>query len=98
MSDLDEILAKIEDRKNEIRKFGVKRLGVFGSFARGDQTTGSDIDFLVEFEKETFDAYMGLCFFLEDLLGIDVDLVVSRAVKSRIKPAIMREVVYVPGF
>jgi hypothetical protein len=97
MRDLDEILAKIEGQKNEIKKFGVKRLGVFGSFSRGEQTSDSDIDFLVEFEKDTFDAYMGLCFFLEDLLGIDVDLVVSRAVKSRIRPTIMEEVVYVPG-
>ncbi len=48
------------------KRFGVKRIGVFGSFARGDQKDPSDIDILVEFEKPTFDNFMDLAFFLED--------------------------------
>jgi uncharacterized protein len=56
----------------------VKRIGIFGSFARGEQKASSDIDILVEFEKPTFRNFMNLSFYLEDLLGREVDLVLSR--------------------
>ena len=97
MAELDEIIEKIDRHRSDIKKFGVRRLGIFGSFTRGEQKPDSDIDFLVEFEKETFDSFMGLCFFLEDLLGRNVDLAISHALKPRIKPVILKEVVYVEG-
>jgi predicted nucleotidyltransferase len=60
----------------EIRKiFCVKRIDIFGSFARGEQKDTSDVDILVEFEKPTFDNFMNLAFFLEDLFQRKVDLV-----------------------
>ena len=79
--------------------FGVKRLGLFGSSVRGEQKSESDIDILVEFEKgkKTFDNYMELKFFLEELLGCKVDLIIYESLKRRIKPYIMREVEYAKG-
>ena len=78
-------------------KFGVKEIGIFGSYARSEQEEQSDIDILVEFKNgyKTFDNYMDLKDFLENLLGIDVDLVVKTALKPRLKEVILQEVVYV---
>jgi len=72
---------------------------LFGSFIRNEQKIESDVDILVEFEKgkKTFDNYMELKFFLEKLLKCKVDLVVSSALKPRIKPYIMKEVKYAKG-
>jgi len=77
-------------------KFGVKRIGIFGSFVRGEEKAGSDIDVLVEFDetKTTFDNYMDLKFYLEDLFKREVDLVIESSIKPRLKDNIMREVVY----
>lgn len=77
-------------------KFGAKRIGIFGSFARGEEKAGSDIDVLVEFDetKITFDNYMDLKFYLEDLFKREVDLVIESSIKPRLKDNIMREVVY----
>ncbi|MGL4498475.1 MAG: nucleotidyltransferase family protein [Planktothrix sp.] len=76
--------------------YGVKSLGVFGSFVRGEMTDSSDLDLLVEFEgTPTFRKYMDLKFFLEDLFGRKVDLVIQGDIKAQIRDRILREVVYV---
>jgi predicted nucleotidyltransferase len=93
----EEILLKLEQNREAIVGFGVRRLGIFGSYARGEQAEGSDMDFLVEFEKKTFDNYMDLKFFLEDLFRCRVDLVTAEAVKPRLRKAIFEETVYAPG-
>ena len=67
------------------RGFGVRRLGIFGSYARNEQTGASDMDFLVKFENATFDNYFDLKFFLEDLFGRPVDLVFADTIKPRIR-------------
>jgi len=66
--------------------FGVKRIGLFVSFARGEQKESSDIDVLVEFEKPTFRNFMDLSFYLEDLFGRKVDLVTFKGLHPRIRP------------
>ena len=78
-----EIIRLLRQHRDELRKrFGVKSLAVFGSVARGEAGPDSDVDILVEFEgRATFDRYMGLKFFLEDLLGRRVDLVTRKALK-----------------
>ena len=63
------------DNRKTLRKYGVKRIGLFGSYVRGTATPVSDIDFLVELERLTYRDYMGLAVFLEDLFRKDVDLV-----------------------
>ena len=77
----------------------MKRIGLFGSYTRSEQKAESDIDILVEFEKnqKTFDNYMDLKFFLEDLFKSKVDLVVVEAIKPDLKPYIMRSVRYASG-
>jgi predicted nucleotidyltransferase len=89
-----EILKKHEGTIKE--KFHVRKIGVFGSFARGEEKGGSDIDVLIELQDkyETFDNYMDLKFFLEDLFSRKVDLVTVDALRPRLKDDILREVVY----
>ncbi len=86
-------------KKNESsikKKYGVKKIGVFGSFARGEGKEGSDIDILVDFKNgcKTFDNYMELKFFLEDLFGRSIDLVTMEALRPQLKDDILQEVVY----
>lgn len=95
----EKILEELKKNKEQIKKYGVRKIGVFGSYIRKEQKKESDIDILVEFElgKKTFDNYMELKFFLEGLFGYNVDLIISEAVKPRLKPYIMGEVIYAEG-
>jgi predicted nucleotidyltransferase len=76
----------------------VKKIGLFGSFVRKEQSAASDLDLLVEFEqgKKTFDNFMRLSFFLEDLFKRQVELVTIESLSPYIGPHIMNEVEYVP--
>jgi hypothetical protein len=99
MHNANAILAKIEKNMIKIKSFGVKKIGLFGSFARGEQTNTSDIDIMVEFyqDQKTFDNYMDLKFYLEDLFGRKVDLVIAEAIKPDLKPNITGSVRYAQG-
>lgn len=90
------ILTKLEENKATIKKYGVKKIGLFGSYLRNEQKSTSDIDILVEFEKGkiTFDNYMDLKFLLEDLFKRKVDLVMEDAIKPDLKPYILGSVKY----
>ena len=90
----EEILKKLEENRETVRGLGVRHLGIFGSYARGEQNATSDMDFLVEFEKKTFDNYMDLKFFLEGLFSCRVDLVIADAVKPRLRKPIFEETIY----
>jgi len=89
------VLRLLSSRIEEIRqRFSVEKLSIFGSFARGDGTAQSDLDVLVAFEqKATFDLFMDLKFYLEELLGIKVDLVTDKALRPQIRRAIEGEIV-----
>ena len=80
-----------------MRRYGVSRIGLFGSCARGTPGPTSDVDVLVEFADPfvTFDRYMDLKFFLEDLFGRPVDLVIRSTLKPRIRRTVEEETVYV---
>jgi predicted nucleotidyltransferase len=91
------VLQQLEENRDKIRSFGVKRLGLFGSCARGEATQSSDLDFVVELEKKSFDAYMDLKDFLEELFGCKVDLVMKDAIKPRLREPILRETIYAQG-
>lgn len=93
----NEIFDIIRRSQSQIRALGVKRLGLFGSFVRGEQRIDSDVDLLVEFEEgqKTFDHFIQLSFLLEDLLGRRVELVTSDSLSPHIGPYILREVEYV---
>ena len=75
----------------------MSRIGLFGSFVHGHANSDSDIDIVVDLAEPSFDHYMDLKFFLEDLFGRSVDLVLADTVKPRLKPVIKREVVYAEG-
>lgn len=97
MGKITDFLKRLKEQGDFIRKnFGVKKIGIFGSFARGEEKKGSDIDILVEFSegRKTFDNYMELKFFLENLFGRDVDLVTSTSIKPRLRANIRGEVAY----
>lgn len=66
--------------------FAVKRIGIYGSFSRGEERKFSDIDILVVFEKPTFRNFMNLSLYLEDLFGRKVDLVTVKGLHPRIRP------------
>jgi uncharacterized protein len=76
------------------KKYGVKEIGIFGSYVRGEQKKGSDIDILVDFTKSiSLIEFIHLENELTDLLGVKVDLVMKTALKPRIGRHILEEVV-----
>jgi uncharacterized protein len=96
MSPKTEILIKMREHSDELKVYGVKNVGLFGSFARSRPKTSSDIDILVEFERggKTFDNYMDLKFYLERLFHRKIDLVIKDALKTRIRDKVLSEVKY----
>lgn len=98
MNTREEVLQLVEQNQAALKKMGVRRLGLFGSCARGESAAGSDLDFVVEFSDKSFDAYMDLKSFLEDLFHTRVDLVTFSSIKPRLLPIIQRETVYASGF
>lgn len=97
MNNKEKIIKKISSESAFIRKkYHVKSIGVFGSVARGEDTTNSDVDILVEFEKPIgFFDFMRLENYLSEVLKKKVDLVTKRAVKPAVKKEILKETVYV---
>nr|VFK63539.1 MAG: hypothetical protein BECKUNK1418G_GA0071005_103432 [Candidatus Kentron sp. UNK]VFK70859.1 MAG: hypothetical protein BECKUNK1418H_GA0071006_104033 [Candidatus Kentron sp. UNK] len=86
-------------RANEvtIRAFGVRKIGLFGSYQRDEARADSDVDLLVEFQpgETTFDHFMGLSFFCEELFGRRVEIITPNGLSPYIGPRILREVEYV---
>ena len=93
----NEILQTLAANQAEIKSFGVRSLALFGSNIRGDATNKSDLDFIVEFERKSFDGYMDLKFFLEELFGRPVDLALADRIKPRLRKVILQEAVHAPG-
>ena len=88
---------RLKEFESEIKsRFHVSRIGVFGSFARGEDREESDVDVLVEFKPgfKTFDNYMDLKYHLEDLFSRKVDLVTVNALKPQLKDGILQDVIY----
>ena len=90
------VISRIRRHRAQLEKLGVKSVSIFGSVARGEDQPGSDVDILVEFRgRATFDRYMDTKFYLEELLGRKVDLVTPKAIKPRMKPYIMQDLIHV---
>jgi len=91
------IISSIEKSKARLASLGVKSIGLFGSFVRGQAGRESDVDLLVEFDsgKKTYDNFIDTCFLLEELLGRRVELVTKDSLSPYIKPYILKEVEYV---
>ncbi len=90
------VINTLEKHKSEIKRYKVKKLGLFGSFLKGTHHKKSDMDFLVVFEKSTFDDYMDLKFLLEKIFNKKVDLVIENNLKPDIQH-VKEEAVYATG-
>lgn len=90
----EDILAAIDAHADQLQSLGAQRLGLFGSFARGEESETSDIDLLVELKPKTFDAYMDVKQHLEGLFGRSIDLVTTDSLKPRLRPTILAEALH----
>ena len=92
-----DVLDVIQQHHLQLQQFGVRKLGLFGSFVRGEQQPDSDIDWLVEFEEgqKTFDNFMQLSFWLEDVFQRRIELVTAESLSPYLRPHIAQEVQYV---
>lgn len=88
------LLDRLQRNSDQIKFYGVKRLGLFGSFLRNTVTRESDVDLLVEFErgKKSFDNFMDLGIYLEELLNRKVELVTPQSLSKHIGPHILKQV------
>ena len=92
-----EILAFLKEHKAEIEeKFGATRIGLAGSYARGEATEESDIDIVVELQSENkFRSFFYLLYYLQDAFGKRVDLVTESSLKPIVKKEIIKDILYV---
>ncbi|HEX7445002.1 MAG TPA: nucleotidyltransferase family protein [Methanothrix sp.] len=91
-------MQKLANHRDELTRMDVKTLAVFGSVARDEARPDSDADIMVEFQgPATFNGYMDLKFFLEDLLGSPVDLVTRKSIRPKLMTQIENEALYVQG-
>lgn len=92
----EQILDFLKQHKQEMHdSFGVTRIGLFGSYARGDAREDSDIDVAIELVSNTADSYFGLLHYLEDTFQKRIDLGIESNIKPIIKPYILKEIIYV---
>ena len=92
------VFTRLEKNLPELReRYGIRRIGIFGSFARGDAKRTSDVDVLVEFRQgqATFDNFMELVCHLEDLFHRNVDLLTVPGIDKYLRPRIESEVVWI---
>ena len=96
IKNLDEIKKIIRQHKKTLeKKFKVKKIGIFGSYARDEQTQKSDIDILVEFSGKMGWGFIDLEDYLQEMLKTKVDLTTPGALKERMKDRILKEVAFV---
>ncbi len=92
----EEILDFLRQHKKEMHdSFGVTKIGLFGSYARGDARENSDVDLAIELVANTADSYFGLLHYLEDRFQKRIDLGIESNFKPIIKPYISKEIIYV---
>jgi uncharacterized protein len=96
MYTLDTILERLRAYKPELqKKYPVSRMGVFGSYARGEATETSDIDIAVELNGPMGLNFVAMANEIEDLFGVKVDVVPKRSIKSIYLPSVERDILYV---
>jgi len=97
MTSKESILSTLRSKKKEISGYGIRAIGLFGSYSRNEQTEQSDIDILVDFEpdKENFDNYMAVYDLLEHIFeDRRIELVTKNGLSPYIGPRILEEVTY----
>lgn len=93
----EQLLQSLSKNTLTLKKLGVKKIALSGSYARDEADETSDLDFVVELEPKTFRSYMETKFFLEDFFKIPVDLVLRDSIKPRLRESLLKDLVYVPG-
>ena len=88
------IIKELESRTQELKMVGIKKIGLFGSFARREEHKRSDVDFVITLNHKTFNAYMDLKFFLEKMFKRNVDVVTEGSLKPQLKD-IKEEAIYI---
>lgn len=88
----EEIKKIITEHKKILEKYKVKSIALFGSYVRNEQKEDSDIDFLVDFEEPTYDNFINLVFFLEELFEKKVEVIPEGGLSPYIEPYIRKEV------
>lgn len=93
----NQIIETLKSKANSLVEFGVLEIGLFGSFYRNEATLSSDIDLLIDLEKEkkTFRNFMSLNYYLEDIFNRKVELVTKQSLSKYIGPHILKEIEYV---
>jgi uncharacterized protein len=94
----DSILGYLRRHAAELQAMGVRKIGLFGSYVRGNEQPGSDMDFLFAMESMTWAGWMDVWNFLEDSFGVDVDLVPEKDLRPEISRQVLAEVQYAEGF
>jgi uncharacterized protein len=94
----ESILQLLVAHKQQLAAFGVNQIGLFGSYVRNEATENSDIDLLVDIQKDkkTFNNFLSLNYYLEELFGRKVELVTSQSLSPYIGPHILKTVEYAP--
>ncbi len=98
MTNREYILATIKNHKRELNKLGIRDIGLFGSYVRGEQSATSDIDILIDFdpEMENYDNYMAVYDIFEQLFKNEkVEIITKNGLSPYIGPSILKEVMYV---
>jgi len=97
VSTKEDIITLLLAKKENVRALGAKRLGLFGSFVRNQQSPTSDIDMIVEFEqgRKNYDNFIKLAYFLEELLNRRIELVTYSSLSPYLKPHIQKEIEYI---
>ena len=94
--DRERVLTILREHEPELKATGIAHLRLFGSVARGEQTHGSDIDLLADFDESTRMTLVKLCHIqhqISDLLGAEVDLIPSRGLRDFARENATREAV-----
>ena len=92
-----QLIEKILAHQQQIRAYGVERLGIFGSFVRDEAKESSDVDFFIDFdiEHKTLKNFVGLAYYLQDITGRKAEIVTPQSLSKYIGPYILKEVEYV---
>lgn len=90
----ESVLQTLEEQAEKLRSFGVLRIGVFGSTARGEAREDSDLDLVIELGDYDADMYFGVCEFLDELFGIEVDIVTPGGIRPELKKYILPDIRY----
>lgn len=95
MKTLDDIKSALKKHMTELEdRFKVRKIGIFGSFAKEEETNTSDVDILVDLAEPIGWEIIDLKEFLEEILEIEVDLVTMKALKPELSDTILKEAVY----